>query len=256
MSFVKVARADDVWAGEMAGFRVGGRRVLLVNACGAIRAYDDRCAHQGVPLSTGRLEGRRLVCSAHEWTYDACTGRGINPCRARLRALPVRIEGGDVLVDLDAPEDALAREAEDEASAEVAAANAELAATAGTNVTAPADAEDAATAKGNVAAAGAENATITANAHVANDLANAERTAATANAVLVAAHAEAAAAARAEVAATAKAQVAAGVAEDATVAASAKEANDAAKREDATDAPIAPGTVAAAAAVAAGRDAP
>jgi len=31
-----------------------------------------------------------LVCSAHHWRYDICSGRGINPASARLA--PVRVE--------------------------------------------------------------------------------------------------------------------------------------------------------------------
>ncbi len=60
----------------------------------------DRCAHQGVALSEGRLEGATLVCRAHGWSYDARTGCGINPRSARVTRFPVRIEGGVVLVDV------------------------------------------------------------------------------------------------------------------------------------------------------------
>jgi toluene monooxygenase system ferredoxin subunit len=89
----------ELWSGEMRGVSVGGRRVLLVRVEDQVFAYEDRCVHQGVPLSDGRLEGREIVCHAHEWRFDACTGRGTNPAGSRLRACPVRIEGERVLVD-------------------------------------------------------------------------------------------------------------------------------------------------------------
>ena len=88
-----------LWCGEMCAVNLGGRRLLLVRVDGQVCAYEDRCAHQGVPLSDGRLEGREIVCHAHEWRYDACTGRGTNPLGAQLRTCPVRIEGERVLVD-------------------------------------------------------------------------------------------------------------------------------------------------------------
>lgn len=102
MSPRRVGTLDDLWSGEMTSVDVGGVRVLLVHAGGEVRAYEDRCAHRGVRLSHGRLEGTTLVCPAHEWVYDAATGRGINPCAASLRPIPVRIEGADIVVDADA----------------------------------------------------------------------------------------------------------------------------------------------------------
>lgn len=101
MTFRRVARADDLWDGEMVSVNVGGVPVLLVNLGGEVRAYDDRCPHQGVSLGEGRLEGHVLKCAAHHWCFDARTGQGVNPRRAVLRPLPVRVEGDDILVDVD-----------------------------------------------------------------------------------------------------------------------------------------------------------
>jgi toluene monooxygenase system ferredoxin subunit len=105
MSFARAARTDELWIGEMRGAVVEGARVLLVNVEGVVFAYEDRCAHQAAPLSEGRFDGRTITCARHEWSYDACTGCGINPKSAQLRALPVRVEGGDVLVEVSAREE-------------------------------------------------------------------------------------------------------------------------------------------------------
>jgi toluene monooxygenase system ferredoxin subunit len=102
MAFERAATVDDVWVGEMRGVVVGGARVLLVNVDGEIRAFEDRCAHQAFPLSRGRLEGDVLTCAAHEWTYDVRCGQSQNPRGARLRRYAVRVEGGTVLVDVEA----------------------------------------------------------------------------------------------------------------------------------------------------------
>jgi nitrite reductase/ring-hydroxylating ferredoxin subunit len=106
VSFLRAARRDDLWIGEMKGVVVAGVRVLLVSLEDGVRAYEDRCAHKGVALSEGRLEGTRLVCAAHAWEYDVAAGRGLNPARACLRALPVAIEGDDLLVDVAAASNA------------------------------------------------------------------------------------------------------------------------------------------------------
>jgi len=79
---------------------VAGTKLLLVQAGGRICAYEDRCAHLGLPLSGGRLQGLSLICPAHEWEYDACTGRGLNPATACLKSFPVTIHGEQILVEL------------------------------------------------------------------------------------------------------------------------------------------------------------
>ena len=104
MAFTRAASIDDVWIGEMKGISVSGTRVLLVNVEGEIRAFEDRCAHLASPLSGGRFDAGVLTCASHEWCYDARTGEGINPRAARLRRFPVRIEGGEVLVDVSPTE--------------------------------------------------------------------------------------------------------------------------------------------------------
>ncbi len=102
MTFKRALRQDDLWINEMVGVMVDGRPVLFVNIEGKVCAYEDRCRHLAHPLSRGTLSGNRLICAAHQWEYDACTGRGINPAGVTLRSYDVRIVGGEILVDLDA----------------------------------------------------------------------------------------------------------------------------------------------------------
>lgn len=101
MAWKTIMRADDLWGGEMVGVRIEGRALLLVNVDGQVRAYEDRCLHLGMPLSRGKLSGPVLVCSAHRWEYDVCTGRGINPEGITLRSFAVQIADGAILVDVD-----------------------------------------------------------------------------------------------------------------------------------------------------------
>jgi toluene monooxygenase system ferredoxin subunit len=100
MAFQKVATVDDLWSGEMLGLVVAGRKVLLVNLDGTIYAYEDKCAHLGVALSNGHLRGAHLTCRAHQWEYDLCTGGGRNPTTICLRAFAVKVEHGNILVDV------------------------------------------------------------------------------------------------------------------------------------------------------------
>jgi|AGTN01.1.fsa_nt_gi Ferredoxin subunits of nitrite reductase and ring-hydroxylating dioxygenases len=99
MAFVAVAKKDKLLQDAMLSVPAGGTDVLLVNAGGIIYAYEDSCEHMGVPLSMGTLRDNVVTCSAHHWSYNVCTGRGINPDTACLKNFPVNVEGDDILVD-------------------------------------------------------------------------------------------------------------------------------------------------------------
>jgi toluene monooxygenase system ferredoxin subunit len=103
MSFQRAAGLGELWEGELKGVVVGGAKVLLVRLPDGVRAFEDRCAHKGVALSEGRLADGALTCRAHAWRYDAASGRGLDPANVCLRAYAVRVDGDDVLVDVDAP---------------------------------------------------------------------------------------------------------------------------------------------------------
>jgi toluene monooxygenase system ferredoxin subunit len=101
MRFHRAASLDDLWSGEVRGVCIAGRPVLLVNIGGEVRAYEDRCRHQGLPLRDGRLTGCVLTCPAHGWQYDLTSGQGVNPESVKLVGYVVKIEGNDILVSVD-----------------------------------------------------------------------------------------------------------------------------------------------------------
>jgi toluene monooxygenase system ferredoxin subunit len=98
----KICALGDLWSGEMRPVEVDGRKVVLINVGGVISAFPDRCLHQGVALSAGRLDGCVLTCWAHEWQYDARTGVGINPSDVALRRYPLEIRDGEIWINVDA----------------------------------------------------------------------------------------------------------------------------------------------------------
>lgn len=102
MTFHKVCTLDEVWEGEMTEVEIGEHEVLLVGVEGGdVRAYQAACPHQDIPLCEGKFDGKVLTCRAHQWTFDARTGQGLNPGDCRLASYPVRIEGNDVLVKVE-----------------------------------------------------------------------------------------------------------------------------------------------------------
>jgi toluene monooxygenase system ferredoxin subunit len=88
------------------GVRVAGARVLLVDLDGEVSAFEDRCPHQGIPLSEGRYDEGRLSCRLHEWTFDVTTGQCVawdtigEPRGFCLRRFEVTVDQGWIYVDL------------------------------------------------------------------------------------------------------------------------------------------------------------
>jgi nitrite reductase/ring-hydroxylating ferredoxin subunit len=72
---------DDYWfvmerstavESKPVGLQMLDRSIVLVRAAdGSILALEDRCPHQGVPLSHGRLGPHGLMCRYHGWSFNA-----------------------------------------------------------------------------------------------------------------------------------------------------------------------------------------
>ena len=51
-----------------------GRDVVLFRVEGRVHAFENRCPHEGNPLSEGEILGPTLVCVFHSWRFDLETG--------------------------------------------------------------------------------------------------------------------------------------------------------------------------------------
>lgn len=104
MAFRSVARVGEIPEGRGLCVEIDGIDVGLFRAEGRIWAMENRCPHAGIPLSEGRLEGAVVTCRAHGWDYDVRTGhRPADADGFPIPCFPVRVEGDDVQVDLEAP---------------------------------------------------------------------------------------------------------------------------------------------------------
>ncbi|MEW5743311.1 MAG: Rieske (2Fe-2S) protein [Myxococcota bacterium] len=86
--------------GQMKGYAVGKRNVLIARYGGKVRALDDWCNHAGCLLSGGRVEGSMVVCPCHEVGFDLTTGKNVTSpgvCDDQ-RAYRVEEENGEVVV--------------------------------------------------------------------------------------------------------------------------------------------------------------
>lgn len=73
---------------------------IFRNAADEVFAVQDKCPHKGGPLSQGIVHGRSVTCPLHNWKIDLASGSAIAPDAGCVRAFRVKVEGGDVLLDL------------------------------------------------------------------------------------------------------------------------------------------------------------
>ena len=102
MSFVRAARTQDVPAGKIYEFQVGGQAVAIANVAGKFCAINSICAHEGGPLGEGELAGDVVVCPWHGAKFNVKTGDVLGPpARKGVQCFPVKVQGNDVLVELE-----------------------------------------------------------------------------------------------------------------------------------------------------------
>ena len=70
------------------------------NVNGTITAMDNVCLHRGGPLGQGTIEGDKLVCPWHGWQWDPKTGEAVHDPTAKVTVYPLKIENGDVMVEI------------------------------------------------------------------------------------------------------------------------------------------------------------
>lgn len=82
-------------------FKHAGQQIhLIMTDAGDVFAIDNRCPHEGFPLSEGSVgKNCQLTCNWHGWTFDLESG---DPTVGRdpLRKYPVEIRDGKVWVDV------------------------------------------------------------------------------------------------------------------------------------------------------------
>ena len=82
--------------------RAAGTEVAVFrNAEDKVFALLDRCPHKGGPLSQGIVFGESVACPLHNWTIGLADGCARAPDQGCTQRFSVRIDNGDVHLDLD-----------------------------------------------------------------------------------------------------------------------------------------------------------
>jgi nitrite reductase (NADH) small subunit len=100
MAFVKVGVLRQLPPGSAMQVEIGENAVAVCNVGGELHAMEGICPHSGGPLGHGALEGHMLACPFHAWEFDCRTGTSDVDDYLKLATYPVKVENGDILVDL------------------------------------------------------------------------------------------------------------------------------------------------------------
>jgi nitrite reductase (NADH) small subunit len=100
-NFIKLTtQADLPTADEAKEFPCGDKTLCVANVNGVYSAMDNICLHRGGPLGQGMIENGKVVCPWHGWAYDPKTGEAAQSASAKVAVYPLKIENGDVLVEI------------------------------------------------------------------------------------------------------------------------------------------------------------
>jgi 3-phenylpropionate/trans-cinnamate dioxygenase ferredoxin subunit len=101
--WIKACRADAVAAEDVLRYDHGDRTLAIYRtADDHYYATDGLCTHGGVHLADGYVSDTIIECPKHNGRFDFRTGAAQGPpACVNLKTYPVKVEAGDVFVQLD-----------------------------------------------------------------------------------------------------------------------------------------------------------
>lgn len=102
--FYPVAKLSEIPAGEMKSVTVGTKTIALYHLSnGRVYASEAYCTHGHALLTEGYIEGEIVECPMHGGTFEIASGKAVGaPCTTALITYPVKVEGEQVLIGLEA----------------------------------------------------------------------------------------------------------------------------------------------------------
>ena len=103
MAFVRACAATEVSPESAVEVEVGDVDLAVVLSNGCYYAVANECSHASIPLSEGDVGDGEIECYLHGSRFDLKTGEPLGlPATQPVTVYPCRLEGDDVLVDVDA----------------------------------------------------------------------------------------------------------------------------------------------------------
>lgn len=109
MGFQVVFPSNALSRGQVKVVKHDGQQVAVFRLDdGSLAAVDNRCPHEGYPLSQGSCSGGTLTCCYHNFKFDLTTGACLKGDE-EVRVVPAREEADQVELDLTPPDPSIAR---------------------------------------------------------------------------------------------------------------------------------------------------
>ena len=100
MAFHRLAALHELYDGFRRVVRIGRDELLLLQVEGELYLVDNRCPYQGFPMDRGSLNGQRLTCPRHGFSFHLRHGDCFQASSCRLPVFRVAYDGQWVGVEL------------------------------------------------------------------------------------------------------------------------------------------------------------
>jgi nitrite reductase/ring-hydroxylating ferredoxin subunit len=98
--WVFATSVDELEQSVSLQFRAEGKQIALFKTAQGYRACDNRCPHEGYPLSQGSVAGECiLTCNWHNWKFDLNSGDNLFG-GDQLRTYPLAVRDQEIWVDI------------------------------------------------------------------------------------------------------------------------------------------------------------
>jgi 3-phenylpropionate/trans-cinnamate dioxygenase ferredoxin component len=100
----EIGAVTDIPLGTLKRVLIEGMPICIVRAPdGSLYAIDDRCTHEGDPLSEGEIWGMEVECPTHLSRFDFRTGAVTGPpATTPVQTYSVTVQNGNVYVEAPA----------------------------------------------------------------------------------------------------------------------------------------------------------
>lgn len=100
-NWVQACSTDDIDEEDLIRWDHSGRTYAIYNTEKGFFATDGYCTHEEQHLEDGLVIDCVIECPLHGGRFDICTGKALSaPCTQDLKTYPVKIEDGQVFVQL------------------------------------------------------------------------------------------------------------------------------------------------------------
>ena len=101
MSFVEIAKTDEIPDGKMKVIKIDNNNILVTNIAGKYYAIGAKCTHAGGDLSKGKMDGNIVICPRHGSKFDVITGKSVSgPAKQSVPIYQVKIQEKSILIDI------------------------------------------------------------------------------------------------------------------------------------------------------------